>query len=218
MENSIITLLKNKILNNKKMTEKQINILEASVDLFSQKGFANTSTSEIAKRAKVAEGTIFKHFKNKDNLLIATILPLLSDDIFSQIATEFQEKALKSEHVDFDSFIESLVRNRLDFINENNKMIKIFIDSILYKKETREKFISLVPKNVIKSLNNILDTFKKKKLIVNWPNSVIIRFMVTNLISYGLYKYTLFPDNNWDDEEQIHYITKFLVKGLSYNS
>ena len=39
-------------------------ILEA-VDMFGEKGYASTSTSEIAKRAGVAEGTIFRYYKTK---------------------------------------------------------------------------------------------------------------------------------------------------------
>lgn len=48
-----------------KLTKKQIAILEAATDLFAEKGYAGTSTSEIANKAEVAEGTIFKHFKSK---------------------------------------------------------------------------------------------------------------------------------------------------------
>ena len=40
-------------------TEKQRRILEAAVEVFAERGFAGTPTAEIAKRAGVAEGTIF---------------------------------------------------------------------------------------------------------------------------------------------------------------
>lgn len=48
-----------------KLSEKQIKILEAAIEIFAEKGYASTSTSEIAKRAGVAEGTIFRHYKTK---------------------------------------------------------------------------------------------------------------------------------------------------------
>ncbi|QQP71486.1 helix-turn-helix transcriptional regulator [Carnobacterium sp. CS13] len=67
---SFIELFKQKVSNNKKMTLKQQQILKVSIDLFSQKGFANTSTNEIAKQANVAEGTIFKHFGNKEIFVV----------------------------------------------------------------------------------------------------------------------------------------------------
>ena len=50
--------------NTDKRNERQMRILEA-VDMFGEKGYASTSTSEIAKRAGVAEGTIFRYYKTK---------------------------------------------------------------------------------------------------------------------------------------------------------
>ena len=45
------------------------------------KRISNTSTKDIAKAANVAEGTIYKHFGTKENLLYATIFPILRDII-----------------------------------------------------------------------------------------------------------------------------------------
>lgn len=47
------------------LTEKQKKIIIAAIESFSEKGYAATSTSEIAKKAGVAEGTIFRHYKTK---------------------------------------------------------------------------------------------------------------------------------------------------------
>jgi AcrR family transcriptional regulator len=48
---------------------KKENILKIALELFSQQGFDNTSTSLIAKKAEVSEGLIFRHFINKEGLL-----------------------------------------------------------------------------------------------------------------------------------------------------
>ncbi|MEM7657023.1 MAG: helix-turn-helix domain-containing protein, partial [Bacteroidota bacterium] len=55
------------------MTEKQQNILKAALKLFANEGYANTSTSKVAKAAGVSEGLIFRHFKNKEGLLQAVL-------------------------------------------------------------------------------------------------------------------------------------------------
>lgn len=44
-------------------------ILEAATSLFAKKGFDQTTVSEIAGKAGVANGTIIYHFKSKENLL-----------------------------------------------------------------------------------------------------------------------------------------------------
>jgi AcrR family transcriptional regulator len=45
-------------------------ILEVSARLFAEKGFANTTTSEIAREAAVAEGTLYHHFGSKDDIFL----------------------------------------------------------------------------------------------------------------------------------------------------
>jgi len=51
------------------MTRKEA-ITQAARELFAEKGFDGTSTAEIAERAGVANGTVFHHFKTKENLLL----------------------------------------------------------------------------------------------------------------------------------------------------
>lgn len=48
-------------------------ILNAATTLFSQNGFKETSTADLAKMIGVAEGTIFYHFKNKNTLFLAVL-------------------------------------------------------------------------------------------------------------------------------------------------
>ncbi len=55
------------------MTERQKKIIEVALQLFAEEGFQGTSTNRIAKEAKVSEGLIFRHFKNKEGLLMAIL-------------------------------------------------------------------------------------------------------------------------------------------------
>lgn len=54
-----------------KKDEKKIRIIDAATTLFAEKGFNDTSMLEIAKKADVAEGTVYEYFKNKEELLIS---------------------------------------------------------------------------------------------------------------------------------------------------
>ena len=49
-------------------------ILAAALDLFSLKGYRNVSVSEIAEKAEFAIGTLYKFFKNKEDLYRALLL------------------------------------------------------------------------------------------------------------------------------------------------
>lgn len=46
-------------------------ITDAAVDVFAEKGFHQARISDIARRAGVADGTIYLYFKNKEDLLLS---------------------------------------------------------------------------------------------------------------------------------------------------
>lgn len=46
-------------------------ILDAAIEVFAEKGFHSARISDIAKRAGVADGTIYLYFRNKDDVLLS---------------------------------------------------------------------------------------------------------------------------------------------------
>jgi len=76
------------------MTNKQSKIIEAALKLFANEGYNATSTSKVAKEAKVSEGLIFRHFKNKQGLADAILNQgrLACYNIFTSILSEEDPK------------------------------------------------------------------------------------------------------------------------------
>ena len=64
-------------------------ILEVALDLFSSKGYHNVSMHEIAKTAEFAVGTLYKFFKNKEDVYKALIFEI-ADQFHSAIDEVFQ--------------------------------------------------------------------------------------------------------------------------------
>jgi AcrR family transcriptional regulator len=62
------------------MSKKEM-ILAAATELIAHQGFNRTATSEIAQKAGVAQGTVFHHYKSKENLLIAICDELIAEYI-----------------------------------------------------------------------------------------------------------------------------------------
>ncbi len=53
-----------------KKPDKRVLITDAAVAVFAERGFHQARVSDIAKRAGVADGTIYLYFKNKEDLLL----------------------------------------------------------------------------------------------------------------------------------------------------
>ncbi len=85
---------------NKTHPDKRDQILNASLTLFTERGFHNTPTSLIAREAGVATGTLFHHFKNKEDLINSLYL-----DLKTKLLQELKQ------HIDPADSIESRIKS-----------------------------------------------------------------------------------------------------------
>lgn len=56
-------------------------ILTAAIKVFAQKGYNNTTMSDVSIQAKVGIGTLYNYFKNKDDLLLNCMKKTIEDEI-----------------------------------------------------------------------------------------------------------------------------------------
>lgn len=57
----------------KEAEERRNEILDAAEELFGSKGYDNTSTNDILMKVGIARGTLYYHFKSKEDILDAMI-------------------------------------------------------------------------------------------------------------------------------------------------
>jgi TetR/AcrR family fatty acid metabolism transcriptional regulator len=68
--------------------EKYQRILDAAVEVIAERGYFKSPVSEIAKRAGVADGTVYLYFKSKDDVL-RTAIDRRFDRFYQQITDAF---------------------------------------------------------------------------------------------------------------------------------
>ncbi|MFD1465081.1 TetR/AcrR family transcriptional regulator [Lapidilactobacillus mulanensis] len=192
-------------------TDKQIRILIAAIDIFSEKGYANASTKEIADQAGVSEGNIFSKFGNKQGLLDAIIEPVVSM-VFPQTIASLLDVETNRTPVSLHAFISDFMINRMRFLVENKKVLKIFIAELAYNQETRTHYMQSLPTSFLKDLKSQLNTMKRNHMIVNWNNDEIMR-LIWSVIGGAVIDY-LFFDRPIAKIEVTHMIDA-LVRALS---
>ena len=114
----------------KTVEQRRQDILEAALKIFAQKGYNGSTTAEIACAAGVAEGTIFRHFTTKKDLLIAVLEPKVLDGLI-QLDKEHREDTPTE-------FFRHFLRNRLELVKENNSLVRLMVAEAQYHSEVRE--------------------------------------------------------------------------------
>lgn len=94
-------------------------MLSAALDLFSQKGFSNVSMQEIAQTAEFAIGTLYKFFKNKEDIYNTLLLEIA--DLFHVTLTG----ALK-EKIDCHGKIQKYIRAYGALFMANSKAVRLY--------------------------------------------------------------------------------------------
>ncbi|MFP3866591.1 MAG: TetR/AcrR family transcriptional regulator [Desulfobacteraceae bacterium] len=98
-----------------KLRQRQ-DILDAALDLFSQKGYHNVSVQEIAEKAEFAIGTLYKFFQNKEDLYKTLVMERCDDfdQIFSQVLAQSDDEVEKLRN--YVSTKGDIFRNNLPFV------------------------------------------------------------------------------------------------------
>ena len=103
-------------------------IINAALDLISEKGFMNTSIGDITNRAGVAYGLFYFYFKTKNDVLDELIRQFNREmRHYLKVNTSGIEDRIEMEKVGFRKFLE--------WIDKNKKYYKVFIEAQVHRPE-----------------------------------------------------------------------------------
>jgi AcrR family transcriptional regulator len=89
----------------RRIDRRRAEILAAAARVFSEKGYANATTREIAEAADVAEGTLYNYFANKREILLA---------IAQETEAPMETAVMATEHIRDRESVVTLVERALD--------------------------------------------------------------------------------------------------------
>lgn len=133
------------------MTKKEI-IQATALELFGEKGYDSTSTSQIAKQAGVSEGLIFRHFTHKAGLLTA-----IMEDGVAQIASTM------SAYQTVDDPREAIIQHigqSLELIRTHEKFWR-FATKVRFQAAVQETAAATIAGANQFIINSLTDNFKK---------------------------------------------------------
>lgn len=126
-----LILFGNRLFKLMKDIHKHSKIISAATKVFAKKGFFTARISDIAKEAKVADGTIYLYFNNKYDILISVFeeeIGKIVEQIKKSLATETDPKKMLETYATRHLLTMKKNRNLAEVIQielrQTNKLIK----------------------------------------------------------------------------------------------
>ncbi len=120
------------------LPEKEEKILKSAIKIFSEKGFSASTTSEIAKDAGVAEGTIFRYFKTKKDILRGIMIQGIKF-ASGKIVLDGVEKIFgEAEQKDLRSIIRELIYDRFKLVDTFFPLARVIMAEAVFHEDVRE--------------------------------------------------------------------------------
>ncbi|MHB8789813.1 MAG: TetR/AcrR family transcriptional regulator [Desulfobulbaceae bacterium] len=101
-----------------KTADKHSKIIRAATKVFAKKGFFNARISDIAKEAKVADGTIYLYFNNKYDMLLSVF-----EEKIGKLVEQINAQLEKEE--DPRRMLEIFIANHLREMKKNKNLAEV---------------------------------------------------------------------------------------------
>ncbi|MCH4161242.1 MAG: TetR/AcrR family transcriptional regulator [Bifidobacterium sp.] len=201
------------------LSTKQKAVLQASLTLFSAQGYDRTSTQQIAELAHVSQGTVYKRFATKHDILEALIEPFI-DEIIPRLATEFTETVHAQHLPDFGDYLSFVVHDRLELLVANRKLVRILLAGVFNNQDEATAMLSKVSQaihGVEGKFTEIFAYYQHTEQLVHWPVPRIVQYTAATIISHALPAILMSDDEAMpiDVDQASKEIAAFLQHGLS---
>lgn len=186
-------------------------ILNAALELFTEKGFAATRMDDVAKIAGISKGTLYNYFKSKEAIFMAVVQEMISPEID-------RVEEMVSQYVGpTDHLLRQLIRAWWTNVGETRlsaipkiviaesgnfpEIAEFFVETVV--KRARKLFTDVVSKGVVSGEFNLIET------------QAVARLIIAPLVYATIWQHSLKPyDDDFLTDEYIDLHIKFILKSL----
>lgn len=182
-------------------------VMLSALQLFANDGFHATTTAQIAKKAGVSEGTIYKYFSSKKELLSKLLTP-----IFIEVRNNFFGKVYGFNSL--DEAVTFIIEDRIKFAKDNSDFLKILIQESLVGQEilyTLSKALK-VQEGSIEQIEQLKKTYPD--IDQELSSSQIIRIFAGPIVTY-IWQENFLKIPSKNNQRNLAIIKKQIIAGLT---
>jgi len=200
----------------KKSEETKGRILEATIEIISEKGYAPTTTKEIADKAGVSEGTIFKYYGSKKELLRRIVETTLEDFKEYSVNEAIPEVFAKSDDDSAQKFLIRLMGERAEFFRKHDKAMQVIIQETMIDNTIRETFREKVWSEMTGVSDQIFDRAKKAGEFRDVDNRTLRRAIFGSFFFFVIFENILEVDGSRDEKpaKEVEKTLNLILSGI----
>jgi AcrR family transcriptional regulator len=183
-------------------------ILDAAAAVFGERGYERATMKEIAARAGIVPGTIYLHFGNKRDLLLA-----IADAL---IAQPMDQALAESATQDLEGYLTAILRDRIRFARENRAFLQALVAEIWTDEELRVRFFTQIIGPVLITGVQYMQSEVAAGQLRPCRADVVVPAVAVSIVIlsalHALIPERLLPDIS--DEELIGELTRLYLYGL----
>jgi len=210
----------------KKQKEKtSLALIEAALELCSEEGYASLSLRSVARKAKIAPTSFYRHFRDIDELGVAMVdkgaivlNEWLGRLIDKMSFTNIEKDSLKILTQFIENFTVSFAKSFIDYMTNNEYLLRLFFQERTGSSEALRYSISNAEKQLTEKLSNHLHKIDQE-LNIGFEDISLISETILRIASSDGLEMIIKQDiqNNDIVNHLIQKLSIFLLGASSYN-
>ncbi|SDP02107.1 TetR/AcrR family transcriptional regulator [Halobacillus sp. SY10] len=191
----------------KKNKPKFKQIIDAAVEVIAENGYHSSQVSKIAKKAGVADGTIYLYFKNKEDILVS-----LFQEKMGQFIEKIEQETTSKQSA--EQKLLTLIQTHFEQLAADHHLaIVTQLELRQSNKELRQK-INYVLKRYLNVIDQIVEEGVEEELFRSGLDRRLVRQMIFGTMDETVTNWVM-KEQRYNIEEQAKEVHSLIVNGLA---
>ncbi len=182
-------------------------ILDAARSVFAECGFARASIGEIARRAAVSDGLVYRYFENKRDLLHHVLR-----QFYERIIEDLERTVLR--HTGFEARLRALIRRYLEVFAADADLCRLFISEMRVASDYQGSAIQQLNRDYTSVFIRIVDQALADGTVRRDVNPRLLRDVIFGAIEHRSWRFVN-GQGELDIARTARDLTKLLVHGMN---
>jgi AcrR family transcriptional regulator len=182
-------------------------ILEAAAQVFTESGYAGTTTNHIAKRAGVSIGSLYQYFPNKDAILVSLVRMHLKE-------ADERLMSLVSMHdlasIDLRDLLRMFLKATLELHTENPRLQTIILSEVFWSSEAMQE-LHRIEDEAAQKVVALIEAHPQ----IQVPNSQLAAYFIVHIVKDLAHEFVIHPPEALSEAAFVEEMVRLLEKYLS---